>query len=118
MYEITFEDLLGNAFIATDINYNRFIPYYKLDNYAKCLVEYFTNKGIPCKVVWNRDRKDWILYYYSSFFQEITVNGIKGVLLKDNVSEDILRENFSSYLSVEMLVAFRDENCIKIFKRP
>ena len=113
-YTITLEDLLAGAFIAIDINQNRFISYNKLSDYEKKVGEFMKRNGYEYRFDLGRNQTNKVLYYNSDYFEELSINDKLGILLKSNITKDDIKRKFTGYLGLPVLQALYDKSCIRV----
>ena len=116
MCNITLDDLLGNAFIAIDLTKSRFVSYRDIDEYAKRIIQKMKDRNQDCWLDLGRNQTSWVLSDYKDYFEEISIYGYKGVLLKSGITKEDLREKFSGYLPIDLLLSMRDEWCVEVFE--
>ena len=112
------EDLASNAFItllrANKLNAQRFISYYDIDRYGHAVVEILKNQGFECRLLLDRNRTSWFLYYFDKYFEEDSQNDYLGLKLKEGITEEDLLRHFTGYLALDVLLAFRNEKAINV----
>ena len=101
MMYIELEDLVGKRVLSLQ----------KIEKYGSNIVRDLKNKGTESTLLLSRDRTNDFFYKYSDWFTYVESEGL--VILKDNISVAQLIKKFSGYLSLEVLLAFRDEENIK-----
>ena len=111
-YTITLEDLLAGAFLAININQNRFLSYSKLSDYEKKVGEFMKRNGYKCRFDLGRNQTSWVLYYNSDYFEELSIDNKLGILLKSNITKDDIRRKFTGYLGLPVLKALYDKSCM------
>ena len=113
MMYIEMDDLVGNAFVSyLEKTGKRVLSLYKIEKFGSNIVKNLGAKGTKSMLLLSRDRTNAFFYEYSDWFIYVESDGL--VILKDNISVAQLLKKFSGYLSLEVLLAFRDEENIKI----
>lgn len=112
MMYIRTDDLVGNSFVSyLEKTGKRVLSLQKIENFAKSIVIDLRSKGIESTLLLSRDKTYAFFYEYSDWFSYVESDGL--VILNDNISVEDLIERFSGYLSLEVLLAFRNEENIK-----
>lgn len=115
-FYIGIEDLAANALIELmKKNENRTITYQELESYGSAVVSLLNAQGEKAILVLSRDNTNAMFRNYSDFFREVEENGMPiGISLKNGVSLENLIDRFRGYLALDVLLAFINENSIKV----
>ena len=116
-YTINLEDLLAGAFIATDLSRNRFISWEKLGEYEHLVGEYMKKGSHRWRFDLGRNQTSWVLYYGRDFYEEISIEGRPGILLKQGVTKDQIRNKYMGYIGLPVLKALTSDQCTKVFEQ-
>lgn len=110
---IGIEDLVANALIElVEKSEKREVLFRELDNYGAEVVKYLNDKNEQAVLILSKERTSNFLYDYSDYF-ELFTNGIEeGIRLKQDISADLLWERFRGHLSVNVMLAFMNQNTI------
>lgn len=115
MRYIEIDDLVGNAFIPyLEKTGSYILPMRKIDNYGKKVVDYLNMNGIQTCLRLSRDLTNEFFYRYSDLFNLDESGKENLVILKENITTKDLIEKFSGYLSLPVMLAFRNEENIKV----
>lgn len=112
---IGIEDLVANALIELVEKANRKEVLFKsLDEYGAMVVKCLKNQNEQAVLIISRERTSLFLHDYSDLFELFTAeNGIdEGIRLKDGIEVERLWLKFRSYISVDLLLAFMDEQAV------
>ena len=113
MMYIEIDDLVGNAFVSyLEKTGKRVLSLYKIENFGNNIVRDLESKGTESMLLLSRDRTHSFFYEYSDWFVYLERESL--VILKNNISVEQLIKKFSGYLSLEVLLAFRNEENIKV----
>lgn len=118
MYKfIGIEDLAANALIELiETNGCRRVSFATLVEYGNVVVEVLNRDGKQDAVaIFSRNRTNDLLRNYSDFF-EIDSSDPTGdaIVLKPEKTADDLRAYFRAFLTVDWLVAFRDQTALQV----
>ena len=106
-------DLVGNAFISYfEKTGKRILTLRKIEKFGSNIVKDLNSKGICAALSLSRNGTYAFFNEYSDWFIYVESEGL--VILKDNVSVDQLITKFLGCLSVETLLAFLNEENIKV----
>ena len=116
MIRIYIEDLVANAFIAyltnsNPKNYNRKLSLSKIEKYGNEVVYNLRLKEKFATLILSRDLTNEFLSRYYEWFRLQDDNMI---VLDDHVTIDDLIDNFTGYLSLDLLIEFRKRKNYKI----
>jgi len=115
MIYIEIDDLVGNAFIPYLENTgSRILSLRKIENYGSKVVNCLNKNGIQACLRLSRDLTNEFFYEYSDLFELDESGNENVVILKENITRRDLIRKFSSYLTVQVIVAFRKEENIKV----
>lgn len=113
MMYIEIDDLVGNAFVSyLEKTGKRVLSIYKIEEFGKNIVRDLKSKGTESMLLLSRDMTYSFFYEYADWFVYVERESL--VILKDNISVKQLIKKFSGYLSLEVLLAFRNEENIKV----
>ena len=112
------EDLAANALIELmkKSEENRFVSYSMMEAYGLAVAEILEDEGEKVIMIVSRADTDAMLWNYSDFFIEEEHDGEKGILLRDGKTIDDLRKRFRGYLGMEALLAFVNENSVRLLR--
>ena len=115
-YYIVIEDLVANALIENlkRDRTSRFITYRDIEKYGAKVIELLNEKNEKAVLILSRQGTNAMLRDYSQYFEEKEVNGLKGIELRSNISEEELINRFRGYLPLEILLAFVNAGSIQV----
>ena len=114
MYYIEIKDLAANALIESMRRTEKtFLTYKEIENYGSRVVEILKEKGEKAVLILSRESTNALFRNYSDFFQEKNVNGEMGIELKEEVTLENLINQFRGYLTLNVLMAFVNENSVQ-----
>ena len=114
MMYIEIDDLVGNAFIAyLDLTGNRLLSMKKINEYANKVITDLIEQGEEACLRLSRDRTYKFFYDYSDWFTLVENRNENFVTLNSEISKEQLIMKFSGYLSIPVLVAFRNKKNIR-----
>ena len=94
--------LIGNAFIASlESCKKRFISWEKICEYGNAIYTEYQKREEELKLLFTRYYTAIFFENYKDWFREINVNGERGIILLDEVSSEMLRNEFRILLSLE-----------------
>lgn len=115
MYIIKIEELVGNAFISylqeTD---KRTLSLSKINKFSEKVIEYLNINGARACTDINREKTNEFFYHYSNWFKQVENGNNSFIILNSNVTLYELIEEFSGYLSLDVLLALRNPRNTKI----
>lgn len=112
---IKMEDLVGNSFASyLEQTGNRILELDKIEQFGNKVVEQLEKEGEHAYLRLSRDITNEFFYQYSDWFTLTEYNNKMLVVLNENVSVKDLIKKFSGYLSLDVLVAFRNPENIKV----
>lgn len=111
---IEIEDLVANAFIElVEKKKKREILFSELDEYGARVIEVLNReRETNAILVVSRESQMAMVEDYSDMFEQIEINGGKGIRLKEGVETIDLWTRFCTSLSLKVLAAFQ-EQCAK-----
>ena len=111
---IGIEDLVANALIElVEKSERREVLFKDLNNYGASVVRYLNENNEQAVLILSRERTNEFLHDYSEYFELFSYGIEEGIRLKEGVSVESLWDRFRGYLSVDVLLAFINENSIK-----
>ncbi len=113
---IEIDDLIGNAFIPyLEKTGKRTLPLSKINEFGSKIVNYLNKNGENACLRLSRDITNIFFYEYSDLFK-LVENGKEDVvvLVDNNITPNDLIHKFSGYLSLSVLLAFRNSENTKI----
>ena len=112
------EDLAANALIELikRSDTHRFVSYQDMEAYGLVVARLLEKRGEEVVLVLSRAYTDEMLWYYSDYFEETSIDGEIGITLKEGKTADDLRRQFRGYLGIDVLLAFVDEESVRILK--
>lgn len=115
MMYIDMEDLVGNSFISyLEQTGNRILELGKIEQFGDKVVEQLEKEGEHPYLKLSRNITNEFFYKYADWFTLTEDNNKMLVVLKKDVSVKDLIEKFSGYLSLKVLLAFRNPENIKV----
>ena len=115
MVRLEFEDLAANALIEK-ITHKQgdFVSYKEMEAYGNAVAALLMEQGEgPVVLDLSRNKTEYALSYFSTYFKEVTVNGEKGVIAEADKAEECLRQRFRGYLSLPALLAMTSTKALK-----
>lgn len=118
-FYIGIEDLAASALIAilSENDNNRFVSYEKIEEYGKLVVKKLRKDNEPAVVIFSRESTNAMYRNYSDFFEEKNEKNHDGISLKSDKSIDDLIDRFCGYISLDVLLALSDEECLSVIKK-
>lgn len=93
---------------------NRFLSYKKIEFYGNKVVYSLNESGKSAVLILSREDTSELFRNYSEFFEEkVNKDGEIGIQLKDGKSVTDLIMQFRTYLALDVLLKFIDENIVK-----
>lgn len=112
--KLNMEDLVANALIELMENKSRRkVSLNQLELYRDNIIKMFKRQKKDVVVSISDDSTDRLLSMYSSFFYLRETEKERYIYLKDGKDEYDLRRNFRSYLPLDMIEVFYNENVLK-----
>ena len=94
--------LIGNAFIVClEKSKKRFISWEKLCDYGDAIYKAYKEKGLELNLLFTKYYTSRFLENYKDWFREVNVNGELGIILFDEVSAKMLRNEFRVLLNLD-----------------
>lgn len=118
---IGIEDVAANAMIhlIQKNRTDRFISYSELEEYGTQVVNILNTTRFKAVLLFSRENKYAFFRNYSDFFQEdCDQNGLLGIKLKENITEEQLIKKFHGYLDFSLLKAFYNAEAVKVLGLP
>lgn len=113
-YLIQIEDLVSNALIELINKRNiREVSLHTVEKYGEAVIKYLNKHNDKALLMLSRDRTNSFIQRYENFFELKDIENSSIVILKDNITEDDLIKEFRGYLSLDVLMAFVNEECVK-----
>ena len=113
---IGIEDLVANALIeVVEKNAERRVVFFReLDEYGAMVVKYLNENNEHAVLLLSKERTNSFLHDYSEFFELYSEDGKidEGIRLKDGVTTSSLWERFRSYLTIDVMRAFMNEEAL------
>lgn len=115
MRHIEIDDLIGNAFIAylSEIE-NSYLSLKKIENYGLAVVNSLKKTGEIFYLRLCRDLTDDFFYYSEDFKKVDTLGETLVFITSTDVTKEFLIKKFCGYLSLDVLLAFRDPENTKV----
>ena len=115
MMYIEIDDLVGNAFIPyLQQTGKRTLSLKKINEFATKVVNYLNEKDENACLRLSRNRTNNFFYENSNLFKLDEDGEEKKVVLADEITDGYLIKRFSEYLSLSVLLAFRNTENTKI----
>ena len=110
---IGIEDLVANALIElVEKSKKREVLFRQLDAYGTKVIGYLNANHKPAALSLSRESTDEFLYEYSEYFELFSKGMDEGIRLRKNVLVDQLWKKFRGYLTVEVMLAFMNEDSV------
>lgn len=116
MMYIEIDDLIGNAFISyLEKTGKRTLALRKINEFGLKVINYLNENGENACLRLSRDLTNSFFYEYSDLFK-LVENGKEDiiVLVNNDITPNELIHRFSGYLSLPVLLAFRNSENTKI----
>lgn len=111
---LNMEDLVANALIELLENKSsRKVSFNQLESYKNNIIQMFKEQKKDVVVSISDDNTDRLLSMYSNFFYIRETTNEKYIYLKEEKNEYDLRRNFRSYLPLDMIKIFYNENVLQ-----
>ena len=104
---IEIDELAVNALVAAQ-KYGR--------NFVFRVVEILHNKGVTAILLLSRDRANEMLQRKADLFEEQTVDGERGISLRNGKTIHNLIDRHMEHQSLRFLMAFRDVRAMSVFE--
>lgn len=112
---IGIEDLAANALIELlDKKNKREVLFSELDNYGSEVLKILNSDGEKAILILSKERTMDFWRDYSEYFDVFTNGEAEGIRLKDDITLEKLWSKFRSYLSVDVIKAFIDEDSVRV----
>ncbi len=114
---IEIDDLIGNAFIPyLEKTGNRMLSLKKINMFGTKVINYLNENGEDACLRLSRDLTNSFFYEYSDLFLLVENENEKEnvVILANNITSKDLIRKFSGYLSLPVLLAFRNSENTKV----
>lgn len=106
-FYIGIEDLAANALIEIlTKNGSNFVTYKELEEYGAEVVSILREKNEKAVLILSRESTNDMFRNYSNIFEEKDKDKNTGIVLKDEVTIDHLKQQFRGYLAWDVLLAF------------
>lgn len=122
-FYIGIEDLAANALIekltVNDDNktcVERCVTYSELEQYGTQVIRYLGNKGEKAVLILSRESTSLMFRNYSDFFEEIKTSNGDAISLKEGKTVQELIEKFRTYLSLDVMMAFMNEQTVSVLR--
>ena len=110
-YIVEIEDLVSNLIIEFKVrNIKNYVTYDEIDKYAANIIKQLRLENIDLIIDMNRYKTNRFFQVYSDFFEE-SKDETK-IILKENVSEEDLINEFRGYLPFNLLLTMIDDNVV------
>lgn len=112
---IEIDDLIGNAFIPyLEKTGNRMLSLKKINMFGTKVINYLNENGEDACLRLSRDLTNSFFYEYSHLFLLVENEKENVVILANDITSKDLIRKFSGYLSLPVLLAFRDSENTKV----
>ena len=112
MYIIYLDDLIGNAFVPyLKKTGKRSLSLHKIEEYGNKVVNSLNKKGNKTRLELSRNLFWDFLSRYSEWFSYDEKKNL--ILLSEDVTQEMLIEEFSGYVAVPVISELRDKENIK-----
>ncbi len=113
---IGIEELAANALIElVEKTDEREITFDKLCEYGAVVVRVLNDNGEEAALILSRDRTNELFADYADLFEiKDYEDGNSAIALRDGITADILRTEFRTYLPLDLLLAFKNNESIKV----
>ncbi|MCX4308470.1 MAG: hypothetical protein OSJ69_22140 [Acetatifactor sp.] len=113
---IEIDELAVNALVAAQKYGRNFVSYKLMEDYGFRVVEILHNKGVTAILLLSRDRANEMLQRKADLFEEQTVDGERGISLRNGKTIHNLIDRHMEHQSLRFLVAFRDVRAMSVFE--
>lgn len=112
---IGIEDLVANALIElVERNEKGEVLFKDLNQYGAVVIKLLNKESEKAVLILSTERTNEFIGDYSEYYEVFHAEQGEGVRLKENVQIDDLWVRFRSYLSVEVLKAFMNNESVKM----
>lgn len=110
---IGIEDLVANALIElVEKSEKREVSFRTLNEYGARVIKLLNEKDEQAVLIMSKEKTNDFLHDYSGYFELFLDGDAEGIRLKETVTLEQLWENFRTYLSADVLLAFMNDNSI------
>ena len=110
---VSMEDLVSNALIEIlEIKNIREVAFASLNDYGIKVVELLEKNDEKAVLLLSKFYTDELIRNYSDFFCIRETSDGDTICLKEGITAEDLRKQFRAYLSVDLLLAFVNENSL------
>ena len=113
---IEIDELAVNALVAAQKYGRNFVSYKLMEDYGFRVVEILHNKGVTAILLLSRDRANEMLQRKADLFEEQTVDGERGISLRNGKTIHNLFDRHMEHQSLRFLMAFRDVRAMSVFE--
>ena len=113
---IEIDELAVNALVAAQKYWRNFVSYKLMEDYGFRVVEILHNKGVTAILLLSRDRANEMLQRKADLFEEQTVDGERGISLRNGKTIHNLIDRHMEHQSLRFLMAFRDVRAMSVFE--
>lgn len=113
---IEIDELAVNALVAAQKYGRNFVSYKLMEDYGFRVVEILHNKGVTAILLLPRDRANEMLQRKADLFEEQTVDGERGISLRNGKTIHNLIDRYMEHQSLRFLMAFRDVRAMSVFE--
>ncbi len=113
---IEIDELAVNALVAAQKYGRNFVSYKLMEDYGFRVVEILHNKGVTAILLLSRDRANEMLQRKADLFDEQTVDGERGISLRNGKTIHNLIDRHMEHQSLRFLMAFRDVRAMSVFE--
>ena len=103
---IEIDELAVNALVAAQKYGRNFVSYKLMEDYGFRVVEILHNKGVTAILLLSRDRANEMLQRKADLFEEQTVDGERGISLRNGKTIHNLIDRYMEHQSLILLMAF------------
>ena len=113
---IEIDELAVNALVAAQKYGRNFVSYKLMEDYGFRVVEILHNKGVTAILLLSRDRANEMLQRKADLFEEQTVDGERGISLRNGKTIHNLIDRYMEHQSRRFLMAFCDVRAMSVFE--
>ena len=113
---IEIDELAVNALVAAQKYGRNFVSYKLMEDYGFRVVEILHNKGVTAILLLSRDRANEMLQRKADLFEEQTVDGERGISLRNGKTIHNLIDRHMEHQSLRFLMACRDVRAMSVFE--
>ena len=103
---IEIDELAVNALVAAQKYGRNFVSYKLMEDYGFRVVEILHNTGVTAILLLSRDRANEMLQRKADLFEEQTVDGERGISLRNGKTIHNLIDRYMEHQSLRFLMAF------------